>query len=172
MAIAATVLSTDGRGWWCPAGDLSPWSWNIWSQHNSQHIIDPYSFTHMLHGVLGFWVIGLVFQRLPLAWRLFLAVIIESSWEVAENSTFVIERYRAATISLSYFGDSIVNSISDIIFCSSGFLIAYKLKFWRSVALFAATEVILIWWVHDSLLINIIMLIHPIEAIKIWQMNL
>ena len=70
------------------------------------------------------------------------------------------------------FGDSIVNSISDIIFCSSGFLIAYKLKFWRSVALFAATEVILIWWVHDSLLINIIMLIHPIEAIKIWQMNL
>ncbi|MEP6944381.1 MAG: DUF2585 family protein [Acidobacteriota bacterium] len=171
MSLAATTLHLEGRSLWCPAGDLSLWSWNIWSQHNSQHVIDPYSCTHVLHGVLEFWIIGLVFRRIPLTWRLFIAVLIESSWEIAENSTFVIERYRAATISLSYFGDSIVNSISDILFCTGGFLIAYELKFWRSVALFLTTEAVLTWWIHDSLLINIIMLIYPIEAIKVWQMN-
>ena len=172
IATAMMILKIEGRVWWCPAGDLWPWSWNIWSQHNSQHLVDPYSFTHMLHGVLAFWFMSLVFRRLPLSWRLFIAVLIESSWEITENSTFVIERYRAATISLNYFGDSIVNSISDILFCATGFIIAYKLKFWRSLALFIAVEMILIFTIHDSLVINIIMLVHPVEAIKNWQMHL
>jgi len=170
IAASVTILYMNGRGWWCPAGDISLWSWNIWSQHNSQHVIDPYSFTHVLHGVLEFWLISLIFKRMPLAWRLLIAVVVESSWEVAENSSFVIERYRSATISLSYFGDSIVNSVSDILCCSSGFLLAFKLGFWRSLALFVTTEAVLTWWIHDSLLINIIMLIYPIEAIKAWQM--
>lgn len=108
---------------------------------------------------------------MPLAWRLFLAVVIESTWEVAENSSFVIERYRAATISLSYFGDSIINSISDIAFCSGGFLLASRIRFWPSLGLFIAIEAILTWWIHDSLLINILMLIYPIDAIKAWQLS-
>jgi hypothetical protein len=99
-----------------------------------------------------------------------MAVAIEAIWEVAENSAFVIERYRAETISLDYFGDSIINSLSDILCCATGFVIAYRLKFWKSLALFLATEVILIAWIRDSLLINIVMLVHPIEAIKQWQM--
>ena len=171
IAVAAFVLLLQGRVWWCQAGDYSPWAWDIWSTHNSQHLVDPYSFTHILHGVLEFWLIGLVFRKVPMAWRLLIAVVIEASWEVAENSTFVIERYRAATISLDYFGDSIINSMSDIFCCATGFVIAYKLKFWKSVALFLATETVLIFWIHDSLLINIIMLIYPIEAIKVWQMG-
>jgi len=170
VAAAVVVLNIEGRRWWCPAGDLSPWSWDIWSQHNSKHLVDPYSFTHILHGVLEYWLLSLLFPRLKLAWRLFLAVLIESSWEVAENSSYVINRYREETISLAYFGDSIINSLSDIVCCSTGFAIAYKLRFWRSLALFLITETVLIFWIHDSLIINIIMLLYPIEAIKHWQM--
>jgi uncharacterized protein DUF2585 len=170
VATAVVVLNLEGRVWWCQAGDYVPWSWDIWSKHNSQHLVDPYSFTHILHGVLEFWLIGLVFSRLPIVWRLLIAVLIESCWEVAENSSFVINRYREATISLDYFGDSIINSISDIICCATGFVIAYKLGFWRSLAFFILTEVILIFWIHDSLIINIIMLIYPIESLKHWQM--
>lgn len=167
---SVAVLKIEGRVWWCEAGDYSPWAWDIWSRHNSQHLVDPYSFTHILHGVLEFWLVGLIFNRVPLAWRLLIAVTIEGSWEIAENSTYVINRYREATISLDYFGDSIINSISDILCCATGFVIGYKLRFWRSLVLFLATEATLIYWIHDSLLINIIMLLYPVEAIKSWQM--
>ena len=169
MFVAVLILWGQGRGWWCPAGDYSPWAWNIWSQHNSQHLVDPYSFTHILHGVLEFWLIGLIFGRVPVAWRLLIAVVIEGSWEVIENTNYVINRYREATISLDYFGDSIINSLSDITCCATGFLIAYKLRFWKSLALFLATEAVLLVWVRDSLLVNIVMLIYPLEAIKAWQ---
>jgi hypothetical protein len=170
IVVAVVILNIEGRVWWCQTGDYIPWSWDIWSQHNSQHLIDPYSFTHVLHGILEFWLVGLIFNRLPLAWRLLIAVVIESSWEVAENSTYVIQRYREATISLDYFGDSIINSTSDIVCCATGFFIGYKLRFWRSLALFLVTEAMLIFWIRDSLLINILMLIWPIDAIKHWQM--
>ena len=139
VVVAATVLlSFQGRVWWCQAGDYSPWSWNIWSTHNSQHVVDPYSFTHVLHGVLEFWLIGLVFRRMPLAWRFFVAILIESSWEVAENTSYIINRYREATISLDYFGDSIINSLADIVACASGFLSAPASRppprCWRSMS--------------------------------------
>src|SRR5260221_5691393 len=171
--VAAAVIAEnfEGRVWWCQAGDYWPWAWDIWSRHNSQHLIDPYSFTHILHGVLEFWLLGLIFRKMPPAWRLLIAVMIEGSWEIAENSSYVINRYREATISLDYFGDSIINSMSDILCCATGFVIAYKLRFWKSLFLFVATEIILIFWIHDSLIINIIMLIYPLEAIKHWQMG-
>ncbi len=171
IGVAVLVLYLQGRVWWCQAGDLSPWAWNIWSTHNSQHVIDPYSFTHILHGILEFWLIGLIFKKMPVAWRLVIAVSIESSWEIAENSSYIINRYREATISLDYFGDSIINSISDILCCAAGFVIAYKIRFWRSLILFVATELVLIFCIRDSLIINIIMLIYPIEAIKTWQIG-
>lgn len=171
VVVAVVMLAWQGRVVWCQSGDYVPWAWNIWSSHNSQHILDPYTFTHILHGVLEFWLIGLVFWKMPMAWRLVLAVFIESTWEVAENSSYIINRYREETISLDYFGDSIINSIADIIACASGFLLAYKLRFWRSAAFFAATELILILTIRDSLIINIIMLIYPIQAIKAWQIG-
>jgi hypothetical protein len=171
VSIAIVVLNIEGRVWWCPAGDLWPWSWNIWSQHNSQHVVDPYSFTHILHDVLEFWLLSLIFPRMSLAWRLAIAVSIESAWEISENSSYMIERYRRETISLDYFGDSIVNSLSDIVCCATGFAIAYKLRFWRSLAFFLLTEAILIVTIRDSLLINILMLIWPVEALKKWQLG-
>jgi len=169
MAAAATAEHLNGRVVWCKVGDLVPWSWDIWSAHNSQHFIDPYSFTHLLHGIVEFWLIGLLFRKVPVVWRMLIAVAIEGSWEIAENSSFVINRYREATISLDYFGDSIANSIFDILCCGLGFWIASKIRLWWSLTVFVVMEVILLFWIRDSLLLNILMLIVPIDAIKQWQ---
>jgi hypothetical protein len=165
------VLHLQDRIWWCKwDSPLLLWSSDAWSKHSSQHLFDPYSFTHVLHGLLFYAALFLIFRRrLPLAWVLFVAVSVEAGWEILENSKAVIERYRAATFSLDYFGDSIANSFGDILSCAVGFLIAHKLAFWRSLFLFALVEIVLILTIHDSLLINIIMLVHPIEAIKAWQ---
>ena len=177
VAIAACILTmvvalyTQGRVWWCKVGDLSPWSSDIWTAHNSQHFFDPYTFTHILHGVIFFWIADLIFREMPLRWKFFLVILVEAIWEFAENSNTVIERYRAVTISLDYYGDSILNSLSDVLSCASGAFIAYKLKFWRSFVYLVLTEILLLFWIRDNLTLNVIMLIYPIEAIKTWQVG-
>ena len=174
--IAAVLLITavteyfQGRVLWCRVGDMMPWSWEVWTPHNSQHLIDPYSFTHILHGVVEFFILGLLFPRLPVIWRLVIALFVEGTWEMVENTSYVINRYREATISLNYYGDSIANSLSDIICCGLGFLIGNKLRFWWSLALFIFTEAVLIATIHDSLIINVIMLLYPSDWIRDWQM--
>ena len=165
------ALRAQDRVWWCRVGDLSPWSSDIWSAHNSQHFFDPYTFTHILHGVLYFWIVNLILSDYRLRWKFFLVIFVECVWELVENSNFVIDRYRAATISLDYYGDSILNSLSDVLSCAFGAFLAYKLKFWRSLAYFVATEILLLFLIRDNLTLNIIMLIYPIEAIKRWQMG-
>ena len=165
------ALRAQGRVWWCRVGDLSPWSSDIWSAHNSQHFFDPYTFTHILHGVLYFWIVNLILSDYRLRWKFFLVIFVECVWELVENSNFVIDRYRAATISLDYYGDSILNSLSDVLSCAFGSFLAYKLKFWRSLAYFVATEILLLFLIRDNLTLNIIMLIYPIDAIKRWQMG-
>jgi Protein of unknown function (DUF2585) len=170
-AVITIEANFEGHVWWCQTGDYVPWAWNIWSPHNSQHLVDPYSFTHILHGMLEFWLLGLLFPKLPVAWRLVIAIIFEGTWEIVENTSDVINRYREETLAMNYYGDSIINSASDVFCCGIGFLIGYKLRFWKSLVLFVTTEAVLIVWIHDSLLINIVMLIYPIEAIKKWQMG-
>ena len=107
---------------------------------------------------------------MPLAWRLCLAISLEAGWEVFENCDFTIERYREMTIALDYKGDSIANSLGDILSCGVGFLLTRRLGVWGSVSLFVATEVVLLIWIRDSLLLNVVMLTWPIDAIKTWQM--
>jgi len=169
--VIAMILSLwmMGRVWWCQAGDYAPWSWTVWSAHNSQHVFDPYTFTHILHGIMFFWITSLIFGKLPLAWRLLMAISVECAWEVAENTNAVIQRYREATISLDYFGDSIINSLGDVLSFSFGFWLAYKIRFWLSLIFFVFVEIILLVWIRDSLILNIIMLIYPLDAIKKWQ---
>lgn len=162
-------LRFQGRIWWCNLGDYAPWSSDAWGSHNSQHLFDPYSFTHILHGILYFWVISLIFRKMPFVWQFVLAIFVESAWEVLENTNAVVEHYRAATLALNYYGDSIFNSFGDVVSAAIGFWLAYKLRFWRSLALFVLTEIVLLLWIRDSLLVNIILLIYPIEAIKTWQ---
>lgn len=162
-----------GRAPWCSCGSPVPWSWDVWSTHNSQHVLDPYAFTHVLHGLAffgGLWV--LAGTRVPIAWRGAAAAMLESGWEILENSPIVIERYRAATISLDYFGDSVANSMADVACCLLGFWIASKLPWKVTLAVFFVTESVLLWWVHDSLLLNILQLVWPLESVKQWQMSL
>lgn len=169
LALTVFQLHNQGRIWWCKSGDYSIWSSDAWGKHNSQHLLDPYSFTHVLHGVLYFWLACLIFRRMPFAWKFFLAIFFECAWEILENTNRIIEHYRTATLALDYYGDSIFNSAGDILCCGFGFRLAYKLKFWRSLALFLLVEIVLLITIRDSLLVNIVMLIHPIEAVKTWQ---
>ena len=167
--VAACQLRLQGRSWWCACGQPYPWVSDARGPHNSQHLLDPYSFTHVLHGVLLCGLLAWTLPRLPSAWRLVLVVGLEALWEVIENSAFVIQRYRAATAALGYQGDTIANSLGDILSCIAGFLLAPRLGIRGSAALCAVIEVVLLLWIHDSLLLNVVMLIYPFDAIKAWQ---
>ena len=170
VVIAAVCQYMFGRVWWCECGLLNPWSGEIASQHNSQHLFDPYTFTHILHGVMFYFLLWLTLRRwFGIAERFVIAIGIEAVWEVIENTSIVIERYRETTISLGYYGDSILNSLTDIIACAFGYLLAMWLPVWFSVVLFVGLESALLLWIRDSLVLNIIMLIYPIEAIREWQ---
>ena len=172
LAGAAYGLHAQGRPWLCSCGYLLAWSGDPSSSDTSQHPLDPYSFTHVLHGFAFYGALALAAARLPVSWRLSIAVVLEGVWEVVENSDFVIRRYREGTAALGYEGDAIVNSLGDMTVCGLGFLLAYRLGARRTLALFVATEVVLILWIRDSLLLNVLMLVYPIDAIKAWQMGL
>ncbi len=153
-----------------PDGRFGLWEGNIWSAENSQRVADPYSFSHIAHGMLFYALLWLAARRLPPRWRFLIAALLEASWEILENSPFIINRYRETTISLGYVGDSILNSLSDIMMMSFGFLFAFRARVWVTVAVLLTMEIGCALWVRDNLTLNIIMLAHPFEAIKAWQM--
>ena len=167
---AAILLHLEGRLWICACGSIRLWSGQVGSANNSQHFLDPYSLTHVLHGFLFFWLIFWLARRLSSGWQMALAVIVEACWEVFENTNFIIDRYRTATAALGYNGDTVVNSFGDIFCCLIGFLIARRLGLRRSLVVFAVLEVVLIIWIKDSLLLEILTLIIPIDAVRAWQM--
>jgi hypothetical protein len=168
----AAMLRFNGRIWWCKLGDWAVYVNDAWnSSHTSQHVFDPYAFTHVLHGVLGFWIAGLILKNYSKTIWFVVTLAVEAAWEILENSNFIIEKYRENTASLDYFGDSIANSIGDLIACAIGFLIALKLGIWRSLVFFVVVEILLIIWIRDSFLLNILMLVYPLESIKVWQMG-
>lgn len=171
-ALAAFLLDQQGRLWICACGRVLVWAGDIWSADNSQHLFDPYSFTHILHGFVFFWVAAWLWPRLAFSWQLWLAILVEATWEVAENSEVIIQRYRDATLALGYNGDTILNSLSDIALCGVGVVVARYLGLRRTLALFVLTEVILILWIRDSFLLNVLMLLYPIDAIRVWQTQL
>ena len=171
IGMAGMVLHTMGRRFWCACGTIRPWVGDAWGSENSQHLVDPYSFTHVTHGVLLYFVLSLVAPNTSVATRALLAITAESGWEILENSELVINRYRAATVSLGYYGDSVVNSVGDILACAVGFLLASRLPVAATIVLTLLQEVALMLWIRDSLLINIVMLVHPIDAVKRWQLG-
>jgi len=167
------LLWLNGRIWWCKSGDWTIYVNEAWrSSHTSQHLFDPYTFTHILHGVLAFWLAELLLPKLGRAWQYLAAMAGEAAWEVLENSNFIIEKYRENTAALDYFGDSIANSIGDLAAVAIGFWVSVKLGMWRSLAFFVAVELILLFWIRDSLLLNIVMLIYPVDDVKNWQMSI
>ncbi len=165
----ALVLYAFGQPPICRCGYVKFWHGVVLSPENSQHLTDWYSFTHVIHGFLFYFLFSLVAPRAPVILRFMLAVGVEASWEILENSPLIIERYRRTALAQGYTGDSIINSVADTLTMSFGFLLARKLPVALTVGLAVASELIVGAVIHDNLTLNVIQLIHPFEAISRWQ---
>jgi hypothetical protein len=170
LGVTGAIELLMGRSPLGPDGRFGFWESSIWSDECSQRLADPYSFSHIGHGLLFYGVLWLLARKLPLRHRFFVALLLEASWELLENSPLIINRYRAGTIAQGYVGDSGMNSLSDIVMMSLGFLFASRVRPWMSVALLLTMEIGCALCIRDNLTLNIIMLVHPIAAIKAWQM--
>lgn len=169
IAITAGVLFVNGRMLWGTAGGPCLWFGNSSGALTSQCLFDPYTFTHILHGFGFYFLLWFLAKKLPVWPRLFIATAFEGGWEILENTNFIIDRYRAANIKLNYYGDSIFNSVGDILAMISGFLLAASLPAALGVAIFVFMELFLLFWIRDSLLLQIVVLFYPFEFIRDWQ---
>ena len=168
--VTACIEVSMGRLWLGPDGRFGWIETDIWSSAQSQRVLDPYSFSHFVHGFLFYGFLYLVARRQPWSTRLVLTVALEAGWEILENSPLIINRYRSVTIAQGYVGDSILNSLSDIVVCAAGFVAASRLRVLASVGVVVAIELIMLVLIRDNLTLNILMLIAPVESIRAWQM--
>lgn len=169
LLIAAAVLLAMGRNPICTCGTVDLWVGTRDSPRTSQMLADWYSLSHIVHGLLFYAALWLVARRWPVEWRFVIALLIEASWEVTENTPFVIDRYRETTAALGYTGDSVINSLSDILMMCLGFLLARKLPVWAAIALLIVLEVIPLFVIRDNLTLNVWNLLAPNQAVAAWQ---
>ncbi|MCO4318704.1 DUF2585 domain-containing protein [Phyllobacterium sp. 21LDTY02-6] len=169
IAIAAAILLFMGRNPICTCGTVKFWVGETNSADNSQHIADWYTLSHIIHGFIFYGILWVAARRRPLGERLLGAIFVEAAWEIFENTDMVIDRYREATIALGYVGDSVLNSVSDILFMVLGFFFAARAPVWLTVVLAIFFELLAGWVIRDNLTLNVVMLLYPLEAIKAWQ---
>ena len=169
VVIAAGILLAMGRHPICTCGTIELWVNGRDSPKTSQMLADWYSFSHIVHGLLFYAALWLVARRWPVEWRFLIALLVEASWEIVENTPMVIDRYREATAALGYSGDSVINSVSDILMMAVGFLAARKLPVWAAIGLVVVLELIPLYVIRDNLTLNVWMLLWPSQAVGAWQ---
>jgi hypothetical protein len=166
---AAAIELVMGRVPICTCGTVDLWVNARDSFKTSQMIADWYTFSHIVHGFLFYCALWLMFRRWPVEWRFIAALLVESAWEVFENTPFVVNHYRAVTITRGYNGDSVLNSVADILWMCGGFLVARKLPVWASVVLVLVLELVPLIVIRDNLALNVWMFLAPSKAIVEWQ---
>lgn len=167
----AIILLLMGREPICSCGTIKLWHGDAFSSESSQHIADWYTPSHMIHGMIFYFVLWLVWRNGSVGNKALISIGLEAAWEIAENTNYVIQRYREVTISLDYFGDSVLNSVSDIFAMLLGFYLARKLPAAATVILVLVFEAVTMWVIRDGLALNVLMLLWPVEVVKTWQMG-
>lgn len=171
LVVTGVLLAGMGRSLICSCGTLRLWQGEILTAENSQHLSDWYSFSHLLHGLILYALLRLLAPHWTLNKRLVVAAMIAAGWELGENTPFLIERYREVTVSVNYHGDSVVNALSDVVAALAGFGLAAVLPVWGSVALFLGTEALTAWAARDGLVLSVLMVTAPLDALRDWQLG-
>ncbi len=169
ILVAVAILFAPDRPPTCPRRDVKICEGTGDGPRNSQHIADWYTFSHITHGFVFYAIARLLLPGRPVGLWLIAATLAEMSWEVLENSPFIIDRYRQATIAVGYSGDSILNSVADGGWMILGFLFAARMPWKVTLAMALFFEAFTLWKIRDNLTLNVVMLIAPIDAVRDWQ---